>query len=200
MISNVRDQPHGASFKRWASLVTSTFANRGIEVTTKHSYAIDYKYVWACTNDDCATEYARHSKSIDPAKHTCGKCRGRLVQIRPAPRNGTKLAGAGNATKKEASAYQTFVKNEFAAVKRELELVGGGEKSPMKDVMKEIGIRYRSQQQQKQQQALDTGGRGDKENDVQVIEIEDDETFDGKSDIDSIARKLDFLSLTNVDA
>ena len=142
MISNVRDQPHGASYKRWAALVTSTFADRCVEVTTKHSYVIDYKYAWSCTDDDCATEYERHSKSIDPAKHTCGKCKGRLEQIRPAPRGG-KTAADGT-TKKE-SEYQKFVKDHFSVVRKELDACQDGQKSPMKDVMKEIGVRYRTQ-------------------------------------------------------
>ena len=34
----------------------------------------------------CGTEYGRHSKSIDPEKHRCGKCKGLLVQVRPQPK------------------------------------------------------------------------------------------------------------------
>ena len=74
---------------------------RHIRVTTKHSYAIHHKYLWVCAGtppnaardflnlpDDggCGAEYGRHSKSIDTAKHRCGKCRGVLVMVRPLPR------------------------------------------------------------------------------------------------------------------
>lgn len=74
---------------------------RAVEVTTKHSYVINHKYLWACAGsvpsaaraflaieDDpgCGAEYGRHSKSIDPEKHRCGKCKGLLVQVRPKPR------------------------------------------------------------------------------------------------------------------
>ena len=108
MVSNVRDQPHGVSFRAWAERVTSAFrgseneAWRQIEVTTKHSYAINHKYLWVCAGremtdaarwlrmeegeDGCGAEYGRHSKSIDTEKHRCGKCKGMLVQVRPVPR------------------------------------------------------------------------------------------------------------------
>jgi SprT-like zinc ribbon domain len=73
-----------------------------VEVTTKHSYEINHKYLWVCVgtppnaardflnlgneDDGCGAEYGRHSKSIDTAKHRCGKCRGLLLQVRPKPR------------------------------------------------------------------------------------------------------------------
>lgn len=107
MISNVRDQPHGASFKSWAAKVTAHLRKsevemwREVEVTTKHDYVINHKYMWICTgreqtkameflnvedDDGCGAEYGRHSRSIDTAKHRCGKCKGKLVQVRPKPR------------------------------------------------------------------------------------------------------------------
>ncbi|EXJ67070.1 uncharacterized protein A1O5_09716 [Cladophialophora psammophila CBS 110553] len=109
MISNVRDQPHGASFKNWAAKVTSHLRSTDVEswrkvhVTTKHSYAINHKYLWVCVGrketsaaaadvlkwdegEGCGAEYGRHSKSVDVEKHRCGKCKGRLVQVRPKPR------------------------------------------------------------------------------------------------------------------
>ena len=114
MVSGVRDQPHGASFKSWADKVTNhlrTASNlpslyRAVEVTTKHSYVINHKYLWICAGTapvgsaqaaaraflaledgtGCGAEYGRHSKSIDPKKHRCGKCKGLLVQVRPKPK------------------------------------------------------------------------------------------------------------------
>ena len=122
MVSGVRDQPHGASFKAWADKVTThlrTAPNlpelyRSVEVTTKHSYNINHKYLWVCAgqsalpgsaqaaaraflalDDDpgCGTEYGRHSKSVDPDKHRCGKCKGLLVQVRPMPKVKSGKAG-----------------------------------------------------------------------------------------------------------
>ncbi|KAL2785192.1 SprT-like family-domain-containing protein [Aspergillus keveii] len=89
IVMGVRDQPHGASFQalgrkcKEALKDHPTYGGR-IEVTTKHSYKIDYKYVWTCV--DCCQNYGRHSKSINPTRHRCGKCKGLLQQIKPKPR------------------------------------------------------------------------------------------------------------------
>lgn len=80
------------------------FADRGVDVTTKHSYAIDYKYIWECV--DCGREYKRHSKSIDPAKHACGVCKARLMQTKPTART------------TGPSEYQLFVKKHFQRIKK----------------------------------------------------------------------------------
>jgi predicted SprT family Zn-dependent metalloprotease len=91
MISGVRNQPHGASFKTWGRKCTDAvrqhpeYKKYPVEVTTKHSYKIDYKYIWICV--DCGNEYGRHSKSIDPTKARCSLCKGGLQQIKPKPRN-----------------------------------------------------------------------------------------------------------------
>ncbi|KAL2829002.1 SprT-like family-domain-containing protein [Aspergillus cavernicola] len=90
MVSNVRNQPHGASFQAWGRKCKEALKDHHvyggrIEVTTRHSYKIDYKYVWTCV--DCCQNYGRHSKSIDPNKHRCGKCKGLLQQIKPKPRS-----------------------------------------------------------------------------------------------------------------
>lgn len=125
MISGVRDNPHGASFKEWAAKVTNHLRNsntgnpvwRQVQVTTKHSYAIDHKYLWICSgrdktqameilniadgdddNQGCGAEYGRHSKSIDTAKQRCGRCRGVLLQVRPKPR---AAAGFGSSPRKK---------------------------------------------------------------------------------------------------
>jgi hypothetical protein len=89
-----------------AAKVSTSFQHRNIQVTTKHSYDIAYKYIWECTS--CGHEYKRHSKSIDPSKHACGVCKSKLVQTKPVVRAGAK-----------ASDYQIFVKDNFQRVKRE---------------------------------------------------------------------------------
>ncbi|KAF2144706.1 uncharacterized protein K452DRAFT_245778 [Aplosporella prunicola CBS 121167] len=109
MISGVRDNPHGKEFKEWARKVTSKFSSRNITVTTKHSYEIDYKYVWTCVS--CGHEFKRHSKSIDPNKHSCGGCKSKLIQTKPAVRQKDPTKGP--------SEYQLFVKENFQRIKRE---------------------------------------------------------------------------------
>ena len=97
----------GADICPRAQKVTSTFRDhqkeiyRRVQVTTKHSYEINHKYLWVCVgtppnaakdflslpdDDGCGAEYGRHSKSVDPQKHRCGKCKGILLQVRPKPR------------------------------------------------------------------------------------------------------------------
>ncbi|KAI9708509.1 MAG: hypothetical protein M1820_003971 [Bogoriella megaspora] len=127
MINNIRDRPHGKEFKTWGRKCTTAFAHRNIVVTTKHSYSIDYKYIWACV--ECGMEYKRHSKSIDPTRHACGACKARLVQIKPPARGATKAKGP--------SEYQAFVKKVFGDVKRENPELKHGE------IMERIGCLYR---------------------------------------------------------
>ncbi|EFQ97365.1 HMG box-containing protein [Nannizzia gypsea CBS 118893] len=95
MISGVLNQPHGASFKQWAkkcmtALDAHSEYSGKVEVSTKHSYLINYKYMWCCMS--CGQEYGRHSRSIDPVKVRCGKCHdGKLLQVKPKPRGKSKV-------------------------------------------------------------------------------------------------------------
>jgi len=132
----VRLQEIGTDNAYRAKKCSAAFGDRGVEVTTKHSYAIDYKYIWECIS--CGHEFKRHSKSIDPAKHTCGACKSKLVQTKPPVRN-TKV-----------SEYQSFVKEHFQRVKRE----NGGASHGV--VMELIGRLYREQKALKTQNT-DTG-------------------------------------------
>jgi predicted SprT family Zn-dependent metalloprotease len=124
MISGVKGNPHGKEFKEWAKKCSVAFKHHGVKVTTKHSYEIDYKYIWECTQ--CAQEYKRHSKSIDPERSTC-RCRGRLIQTKPAVRNG------------KTSDYQLFVKEHFKSVKK------GNPNATHGGVMEILGKTYREQ-------------------------------------------------------
>lgn len=126
MVSGIKDQPHGKQFKIWGRKCTDAFVERGVEVTTKHSYQIDYKYIWLCSNDGCGIDYKRHSKSIDIARHTCGACKSMLVQIKPVPRKDACPTG-----------YAAFVKENFAIVKADMK------SSSHKEVMEMMGKKYR---------------------------------------------------------
>ncbi|OQE43717.1 hypothetical protein PENCOP_c003G08937 [Penicillium coprophilum] len=82
---------HGASFKQWGDRCVRaleghpTYGGR-VKVTTKHSYEINHKYIWACKAEGCDFKVGRHSKSVDPKRQFCGRCRGCLEQIKPVPR------------------------------------------------------------------------------------------------------------------
>ena len=174
MISNIKTNPHGKEFKIWAAKCSSHFGGRGIEVTTKHSYTIDYKYIWECSN--CGLEFKRHSKSIDPSRHQCGICKSKLVQTKPVPRNAATL---------KLGEYQVFVKENMKRVREE------NPGSPQKEIMGLVGKKY---QEHKASKLRDDKGLesvsaeelvGSKENSPEEEEV----TF--------FARKLDFLDLTS---
>lgn len=129
MVSGVTNNPHGREFKAWAAKVTRAFGeSRGIEVTTKHSYDIDFKYVWECTV--CFIEFKRHSKSINPERHRCGACKSELRQTKPVPR----------AKPGKESEYQRFMKEQMKVIKEE------NPGSPQKDIMKMVASRWKSKE------------------------------------------------------
>ncbi|MCJ1381900.1 hypothetical protein MMC17_005012 [Xylographa soralifera] len=189
MISNIKNNPHGKEFKEWAKKVSHAFAHRHIIVTTKHTFTIAYKYIWTCTV--CGVEFKRHSKSIDPARHTCGSCKGKLAQVQPAPRGGN-----GEGGKKIVSEYQAYVKEHYSRVKKEN--VG----MRMGEIMGMLGRGYREEKEKREKEA---GGKSAEV--VEVIEVGSDGGGDcdgdgegvvestGGLDLDAVARKLDFLSL-----
>ncbi|KAF2788019.1 hypothetical protein K505DRAFT_379192 [Melanomma pulvis-pyrius CBS 109.77] len=141
MISEQRNNPHGAEFKNWGRQVSARFAHLGVQVTTKHSYQIEYKYIWRCGT--CAYEFKRHSKSVDPERHSCGRCKGRLVQVKPVPR----AAKGPEGKPREKSEYQVFVKQNFGRVKKEME--GLGLDVQMGKVMEAVAREYRLEKERK---------------------------------------------------
>jgi predicted SprT family Zn-dependent metalloprotease len=126
MISGITGNPHGKEFKLWAAKCSAVFGDRGINVTTKHSYDIDFKYIWECTA--CGVEYKRHSKSIKPEQHRCGACKSMLKQTKPVPR-----------TPGKTSEYQKFMKQQMKMIRSENP---GG---PQKEVMRLIAERWHRQ-------------------------------------------------------
>ncbi|KAM0448613.1 hypothetical protein ACHAPV_010027 [Trichoderma viride] len=126
MINGIKDNPHGKEFKVWAAKCSQLFGSQGIKVTTKHTYEIDFKYVWTCTA--CGCEYKRHSKSIDLKRHRCGSCKAALEQTKPAPRQAS--------TAGKLSDYQLFVREQMKIVRNE------NPDSQQKDVMKMIADKW----------------------------------------------------------
>jgi predicted SprT family Zn-dependent metalloprotease len=108
MMDGIANNPHGKEFKAWAAKCTKAFGDSGVNVTTKHSYDIDFKYMWQCTS--CGSDYKRHSRSIDPKRHRCGSCKGQLKQTRPIPRQNKS---------QQPSEYQVFVRENMKLVREE---------------------------------------------------------------------------------
>jgi len=77
-----RRPDHGLDF-----LKKMTEMNRSGEVaiTTYHSLQKEVlalsRFAWRCT--DCGRVYRRQRKTIEPARHHCGACRGALQELRP---------------------------------------------------------------------------------------------------------------------
>lgn len=117
MLDGKPKMAHGKEFKAWGAKCSKVFKDKGITVTTKHSYEIDYKYIWRCA--ECTCEVHRHTKSVDPQRQRCGRCRGVLLQVKPVPRvkkNSPATAG-GVPEKKKLSAWQEFLSAQMAELK-----------------------------------------------------------------------------------
>jgi predicted SprT family Zn-dependent metalloprotease len=191
MISGMLTNPHGKEFKSWAAKASRAFKDRDIEVTTKHNYKIDFKYVWRCNgqwsntgvliSEGCGTQFKRHSRSINPERQACGKCKGRLVQIKPAPRGTAAETGSGTSSAsgpaikepKQMSEYQRFVKENMSRLRQE------NPGSPQKDIMGLLGKRYQEHKASKLQLSTTT-----------VIQS-------GKTEIEGLMSKIEVLDLTS---
>ncbi|TRX95912.1 hypothetical protein FHL15_003054 [Xylaria flabelliformis] len=213
-------QAHGPEFKTYGRRVMMSAASgsssnsrtgdavkklktprdRGVEinVTTRHSYEIEYRFVWRCV--DCGGEVRRHSRSVDPTRQRCGRCQqGILVQVKPVPRGG----GGGSATKgegaglensrdlgtipkvqpkpeKKKTAYQEFTSREMKALSVSHKSLSFGEKMAM------VSARWSEHQKltkSKTDGAVGSIGGGVKglAAAVEVLEIKDDSGSDGDS-------------------
>ncbi|KAG0148367.1 hypothetical protein CROQUDRAFT_32602, partial [Cronartium quercuum f. sp. fusiforme G11] len=78
IIDRQKDEKHGKFFKAWATKINRSMPE--IEVTTKHTYEIDYKFNWTCAAPGCSQKYGRHSNSIKPDRQMCS-CGGTLVPV-----------------------------------------------------------------------------------------------------------------------
>ncbi|KAJ3057163.1 hypothetical protein HK097_011168 [Rhizophlyctis rosea] len=110
LVNKVCKPPHGDVFKYWGFRAMEVYPD--VEVTTCHSYEINYKYTYVCTNDLCGNSYGRHSRSINTDQSGCGKCKSRLTLVEPArvKKDGTPY---------KENRYNLFVKEHFKTVKAE---------------------------------------------------------------------------------
>lgn len=89
VVDHVSRPPHGPVFRKWAAAASRAYPSRS--VTTCHSYAIEYRHVFACAGhagegsgsgaSGCGARWGRHSKSLDVATARCGQCHGRIVDM-----------------------------------------------------------------------------------------------------------------------
>ncbi|KAI1385322.1 SprT-like family-domain-containing protein [Hypoxylon trugodes] len=148
---------HGPEFRAWGKRCSEVYGvSKGINVTTRHNYEIEYKYVWRC--EGCAEEVKRHTKSVSTEKHRCGRCRGKLIQIKPTPRNGGGGSTATNgaepqSTKKKPNAWQEFLGKEMKA------LTQSNPGMPWKERMGIVSAKWEQVKQQSPQKKDDMKGK-----------------------------------------
>lgn len=104
LVDGVGQPDHGSAWKKWAAKVTRYRPD--IEISTRHTYEIAYKFSWQCTNTACAHIYGRFSKSIDITKQGCGLCRSVLKPL-------------FETNAKPKSAWQEFMKQNLKTIKSE---------------------------------------------------------------------------------
>lgn len=121
-----------------------------ILVTTKHTYEIEYKYTYTCTNPLCGLDFGRQRK-LDLTRLACGACKSRLEQTKPVLKVGKE---------NKVNPFGMFVKEKFAVVKKD----NPGMKH--KDIMGILASMYREKE---------AGGGDKKEVEYVVIEESDDE-------------------------
>ncbi|KAI0150633.1 hypothetical protein GGR57DRAFT_472152 [Xylariaceae sp. FL1272] len=200
---------HGAEFKAFGRQVmdaaTSKDSKRSlkiprardvqIDVTTRHSYDIEYKFIWRCA--DCSTEVSRHSRSVDPTKQRCGKCKsGQLVQVKPIPRGAgssrnakAKLSAEGDDSRlkskaneggklekapKKKTAYQEFTAREMKA----LTITHKG--ASFKEKMGIVSARWSAHRKMLEEKTTSAGDASSLVDAVEILEIVDETVADEK--------------------
>lgn len=143
LVDGVAKPPHGSVFKKWAQL--SMRKVNGMLVTTTHDYVTNsFKFAWACTVDGCDFIIQRHSRSVDPLRHCCGKCRGKLIEIEVgSSKDDVAKNGFTPKKKRAASGFSLFVQAESSRVRSELEAESKGKTVTQSEVMKECGRLWR---------------------------------------------------------
>ena len=97
-------------------------------------------------DEGCGAEYGRHSKSVDPDRQRCGRCKGLLVQVKPRPRGPGGGGGGGLSPVKEG--------------KVDDEKAGGFRGSPVKKTKKEEEEEEERRKKEKKKDAGSSGGGG----------------------------------------
>ncbi|KAF6256310.1 SprT-like family-domain-containing protein, partial [Scenedesmus sp. NREL 46B-D3] len=171
-------QHHGAAFWAWARRFEARVP--GISVTTCHNYEVHAPFRWQCANNSCGKQYHRHKRSIDPAKHVCSRCNGRLMYLGKFSRDGKLVSSAAAAATPGGTpggnAFSQFVKTHFAQTKRELPTG-----TPHKELMSRLAADYKLHKSSQQQQQL--GEVLDKESRVEVVEVLSSEDEAGSSGV-----------------
>mmetsp|Transcript_33469 Transcript_33469/g.98632 ORF Transcript_33469/g.98632 Transcript_33469/m.98632 type:complete len:234 (+) Transcript_33469:827-1528(+) len=172
LVDGVHKPPHGKVFKKWANL--SMRRIRDVEVTTTHDYVIRFKFAWKCQNAACGSIIKRHSRSVDPNKHCCGSCKGRLMEIEvPGSKNDVATVGHTPKKKRAPTGFSLFVQQKSKAVREKL-VAERGSAVTQPEVMKECGRIWREKKEsEKKNDAKMSGGDDNKKGGSNKEEDED---------------------------
>ena len=88
----------------------------------------------------------RHSRSVDPTKHCCGRCQGKLIEIEVPGSSGDTSKGGYTAKKeRKASQFALFVKDQSKNVRQNIARQRSCTEKEITqaDVMKECGRLWR---------------------------------------------------------
>ncbi|XP_038604252.1 acidic repeat-containing protein isoform X1 [Tachyglossus aculeatus] len=119
---------HGPTWKAFARKAAALHPELP-RVTRCHSYQINYKFTYECAR--CGHRIGRHSKSLDPQRHVCGRCLGPLALL--------PQAGKGDGgTPRPLTPFARFVKSHYASTRRELAGQSHGE------IMRQLGADFAS--------------------------------------------------------
>ena len=158
LVDGVHKPPHGKVFKKWANL--SMRRIRDVEVTTTHDYVIRFKFAWKCQNTECGSIIKRHSRSVDPNKHCCGSCKGRLMEIEvPGSKNDTETVGHTPKKKRAPTGFSLFVQQNSKAVRERL-VAERGSFVTQPEVMKECGRIWRLKKEGLEKNTGTSNGNG----------------------------------------
>jgi len=107
LIDEIKEKKHGPHFKHWGEIVEGHYSD--IEVTTYHSYNINFKYRYQC--QECGHIFGRHSNSIDVNKVRCA-CKGKLKLMEKLKKDGTPYK------ERTPGKYALYVKENYSKVRK----------------------------------------------------------------------------------
>ncbi|XP_063686927.1 germ cell nuclear acidic protein-like [Bolinopsis microptera] len=117
---------HGPLWKRWARRVNTKYPELP-PVSRCHSYQIQYKYNYKCSEGWCNYTIGRHSKSVDLDRARCPLCYSRLT-----------LPNTSQTPGKTPNKWTEFVKTRFSQVKE-----NQPPRTPHKDLMKILSAEFK---------------------------------------------------------
>jgi predicted SprT family Zn-dependent metalloprotease len=155
LLDGERKPPHGPAFWKYAKQASAILPE--LMVTTCHSYNVHKPYKFRCVDDNCGTEYSRHSKKgIDMTKHRCGLCKSQIIYIGQFSADGTKK------TERIASGFSLYVKEHFAIAKNNLsKSLKKGSHVPHSDIMQELSKMYHEEQAENSKNTKDNASMDD---------------------------------------